>query len=104
MIIKENTTPSPWYCKIKRDTENKELSYDQMLAVTGKCLCKCLIIYVNLPNKSSLRKKQVPKNDKTSSYQNKKSLIDMFLFSQGEDEKINARRYWKVLRCNSEKR
>lgn len=27
-----------------------------------------------------------------------KSLIDMFLFSQGEDEKINARWYWKVLR------
>lgn len=81
MIIKENCTPYPWHHTIKKKhlIEKKELGCDQMLAVTGKCLCKCLIIYVKLPKSSSPRTKWSAQECQNISLPEQKSLMVTFL-------------------------
>lgn len=66
---------------LKKKKKKKELCCDQMLTVTGKCLCKCLIIYVNLPNNSAPRKNLSAQDPLNVSLPESKSVLDMFIFN-----------------------
>lgn len=64
-----------------------------MLALTGKCLSKCLIIYVNLPNSSSSRTNLSTQELQNISLPEQKSLLDVLFFPHGVDEQIDTRCY-----------
>lgn len=66
--------------------KKNELNCDRMFALTGKCLSKYLIIYVNLPNSSLSRTNLSTHEPQNISLPEQKSLLDILLFPHGVDE------------------
>lgn len=82
MIVKENTTPTHLvlYNKKKLLLKKKKIMLWPNVAVTGKCLYKYLIIYVNVPNNSSPRTQPSAQEWQNISLLEQKSQKDISFF------------------------